>query len=76
MRKYINTYSKIVKWSKYIMPVMALMLFSSIFVFGKKDALRSGNIKIDNEMVNLTTDQKITNPQFSGLTNFGDAFIL
>ncbi|MDC1283384.1 hypothetical protein N8090_00040 [Amylibacter sp.] len=58
------------------MPVMALMLFSSIFVFGKKDALRSGNIKIDNEMVNLTTDQKITNPQFSGLTNFGDAFIL
>ena len=76
MRKYINTYSKIVKWSKYIMPVIALMLFSSIFVFGKKDALRSGNIKIDNEMVNLTTDQKITNPQFSGLTNFGDAFIL
>ena len=76
MRKYINTYSKIVKWSKYIMPIMALMLFSSIFVFGKKDALRSGNIKIDNEMVNLTTDQKITNPQFSGLTNFGDTFIL
>lgn len=76
MHKYINTYSKIIRWSKFIMPVMAIILFSSIFVLGKKDALRSGNIKIDTEMVNLTTDQKITNPQFSGLTNFGDAFIL
>lgn len=76
MHKYINTYSKIIRWSKFIMPVMAIILFSSIFVLGKKDALRSGSIKIDTETVNLTTDQKITNPQFSGLTNFGDAFIL
>ncbi|MDB9991072.1 hypothetical protein OAD94_01025 [Amylibacter sp.] len=58
------------------MPVMALMLLSSIFVFGKKDTLRSGNKEIDNEMVDLATDQKITNPQFSSVTNFGNAFIL
>lgn len=76
MRNYIQTYSTFVKWTKYIMPVLALMLLSSIFIFGKKDALRSGTLTIDADVINLTTDQKITNPQFSGLTNLGDSFIL
>ena len=66
MRKYINTYSKIVKWSKYIMPVMALMLFSSIFVFGKKNALRSGNIKIDNEIVKAIPEDDVDRTSAEG----------
>ncbi|MDA7758903.1 hypothetical protein N8935_01510 [Amylibacter sp.] len=58
------------------MPVIAIMLLASVFIFGKEDALRSGTISIDADTINLTTDQKITNPQFSGLTNLGDSFIL
>ena len=76
MHNYIKSYSVFIKWAKYIMPILAIILFSSIFIFGKEDALRSGNISIDNDIFDLTTDQKITNPQFSGLTNFGDSFIL
>ncbi|MDC0551430.1 hypothetical protein OAO40_05795 [Amylibacter sp.] len=58
------------------MPVIAVLLLASVFIFGKEDALRSGTISIDADTINLTTDQKITNPQFSGLTNLGDSFIL
>ena len=76
MHNYIKSYSVFIKWAKYIMPMLAIILFSSIFMFGKDDALRSGNISINSDIFDLTTDQKITNPQFSGLTNFGDSFIL
>ena len=76
MQNFIKSYSRAVKWAKFIMPVIAVMLLASVFIFGKEDALRSGTISIDDDTINLTTDQKITNPQFSGLTNLGDSFIL
>ena len=76
MQNFIKSYSRAVKWAKFIMPVIAVMLLASVFIFGKEDALRSGTISIDIDTINLTTDQKITNPQFSGLTNLGDSFIL
>ena len=76
MHSFIKSYSRAVKWAKFIMPVIAIILLASVFIFGKEDALRSGTISIDADTINLTTDQKITNPQFSGLTNLGDSFIL
>ena len=76
MQNFIKSYSRAIKWAKLIMPVIAVLLLASVFIFGKEDALRSGTISIDDDTINLTTDQKITNPQFSGLTNLGDSFIL
>jgi len=38
--------------------MLAIILFSSIFMFGKDDALRSGNISINSDIFDLTTDQK------------------
>ena len=76
MQNFIKSYSRAIKWAKFIMPVIAVLLLASVFIFGKEDALRSGTISIDADTINLTTDQKITNPQFSGLTNLGDSFIL
>ena len=76
MHKYFKLYSKIIKYAKYIFPIIAIGLFISIFAFGKKDAIRSGDIITDAEMIYLSTGQKITNPQFSGFTDFGDAFTL
>jgi len=64
MHNYIKSYSVFIKWAKYIMPILAIILFSSIFIFGKEDALRSGNISINNDIFDLTTDQKITNLNF------------
>ena len=76
MHKYFKLYSKIIKYAKYIFPIIAIGLFISIFAFGKKNAIRSGDIITDAEMIYLSTGQKITNPQFSGFTDFGDAFTL
>jgi|TARA_B110000967_G_scaffold210089_1_gene270478 lipopolysaccharide export system protein LptC len=76
MHKYFKLYSKIIKYAKYIFPIIAIGLFISIFAFGKKDAIRSGAIITDAEMIYRSTGQKITNPQFSGFTDFGDAFTL
>jgi lipopolysaccharide export system protein LptC len=76
MQNFIKSYSRAIKWAKLIMPVIAVLLLASVFIFGKEDALRSGTLSIDADTINLTTDQKITNPQFSGLTNLGDSFIL
>ena len=61
---------------KYIMPFIAIMLFISVFLSVKKDEIKLKNIPIDAAVIGLTKKQKITNPQFSGLTNFGDSFIL
>jgi len=76
MHKYFKTYSEIIKYAKYIFTIVAIGLFISIFTSGKKDAIRSGNVITDAEMIYLSTGQKITNPQFSGFTDFGDAFTL
>jgi lipopolysaccharide export system protein LptC len=76
MEQSADTYSKGVKLAKYALPAIAIGLFVSIFALGKEDAIRSGNILTNAEMVELATGQKITNPRFSGLTNGGDAFTL
>ena len=54
MQNFIKSYSTAVKWAKSIMPVIAIMLLASIFIFGKEDALRSGTISIDADTINLT----------------------
>lgn len=71
-----DTYSKGVRLAKYALPVVAIGLFVSIFALGTDDAIRSGNILTNAEMVDLASGQKITNPRFSGLTNSGDAFTI
>ena len=76
MRNYIKSYSAFIKLVKYIMPIIAITLFSSIFLFKKKNILVPEALSITAELLNLTKKQKIINPKFSGLTNFGDSFIL
>lgn len=67
-------YSKLVRWAKLILPVLALGLIVSIFAFSKPDAIRDGSLFTDAEMAELAEGQKITNPNFAGVTLAGDAF--
>ena len=57
MHSFIKSYSRAVKWAKFIMPVIAIMLLASVFISGKEDALRSGTISIDADTINLTTSK-------------------
>ena len=40
MQNFIKSYSRAIKWAKLIMPVIAVLLLASVFIFGKEDALR------------------------------------
>ena len=71
-----DSYSQGVKIAKYVLPVIAIGLFVSIFAQSNNDAIRSGKILTTSEMQDLAVDQKITKPRFAGLTHSGDAFTL
>ncbi len=71
-----DRYTRFIKVLKYVLPVVALGLFVSIFTFSKKDAIRDGLIFTTAEMADLATGQKITKPHFAGVTSNGEAFTL
>ncbi len=76
MNQRPDTYSQGVRIAKYVLPVIAVGLFISIFAQSNNDAIRTGEILTTTEMQELAVDQKITNPRFAGLTQSGDAFTL
>jgi lipopolysaccharide export system protein LptC len=71
-----DTYSQGVKVAKYVLPVIAIGLFISIFAWSNNDAMRSDKILTNSKMQDLAVNQKITKPRFAGLTQSGDAFTL
>lgn len=71
-----DPYTRFIKALKYVLPLVALGLFVSIFTFSKQDAIRDGLIFTTAEMADLATGQKITKPHFAGVTSNGEAFTL
>lgn len=73
MAVYDNTYSRIVAWLKVLLPVAALVLLSVMFLIARTidptEALRFADVDVDE----LITDQRITRPSFSGVTEDGAA---
>jgi lipopolysaccharide export system protein LptC len=63
----------ILKWA---LPISAALLVASIFVMSTTTKLQEGLIIPDEELAELAFGQKITNPNFSGVTNSGDAFTI
>lgn len=63
-----------VKLAKIALPLVAVGLFASLFVYSKTNEIRDGLIFADEELRKLASEAKITNPQFSGVTSAGDAF--
>lgn len=65
------TYSRVVAWLKIVLPIAALGLLSTLFLFARDRDL-SGNVpfaKIDLE--ERARDPQLTAPHFSGLTSTG-----
>jgi lipopolysaccharide export system protein LptC len=74
MASQVDGYSRLVKITKVILPIVALAMLASIFVLSNNKAIREGLIFTDVEMAELAIGQKVTNPHFSGVTRAGDAF--
>lgn len=69
-----DSYSNFIRAAKFALPVLAIFMFASVFVFTKSNALRDGLIIPDKKLAQLAVGQKITNPHYSGVTRSGDAF--
>lgn len=69
-----NFYSYLVSWTKIILPVGALGLLSSLFLFARGPAQPS-EISFA-EIIAMAREQRVTAPRFSGVTNKNSTFFI
>lgn len=73
MATYDNTYSRVVAWLRILLPVVALALLSTMFLISRSiDPTRSIPM-VDIDPAALTQEQRISGPNFSGVTRDGAA---
>ncbi len=65
-----NFHSQLVGWLKILLPLAALMLLSTLFLFSR-DGAPTGNIPFA-DIDAAAAEQRIAAPRFSGLTEAGD----
>lgn len=71
-----DRYSRIIRGLRIALPIAAVCLFASIFLFSKTTSFRPGILLTNPQIRDLAQGEKITNPHFSGLTSGGDAFLV
>ncbi|MFT4700820.1 MAG: lipopolysaccharide export system protein LptC [Yoonia sp.] len=69
-----NFYSWLVGWVKIILPMLALALLSTLFLFARSPSETSG-IPLA-QLEELAREQQITAPQFSGVTDDGSVIAI
>jgi lipopolysaccharide export system protein LptC len=74
MQRTRDRYSRRVAIAKIALPLVALALLASLFVYSKTNPVRDGLIFADSELRRMASEARITNPRFSGVTTAGDAF--
>lgn len=70
-----NFHSWAVGWLKIILPMSALALLSTLFLFARSPANQSQEIPIA-QIEEIAQEQKITAPQFSGVADDGSIIVI
>lgn len=73
MALYDNTYSRVVAWLKIIFPIAALAILSTLFLVARTIDPAKNIPFADVDIDALTRDQRIGNPNYSGITSAGAA---
>lgn len=76
MAVYDNTYSRVVSWLKVILPLAALIGLSTLFMFARTINPAQDIPFADVDIEELTREQRIGRPTFSGALPGGQAFSL
>lgn len=71
-----NLYSRFVAAAKIVLPLMALAILSSLFLFSKSHDPSEGVRLLDSDLVDYAQKERITAPRFAGLTPSGVAIQL
>ena len=71
MHKFPDTYSRVMAWLKVILPLTALCLLSTLFLFSRARTPTTSIPFIDLELQARISEQQITAPYFVGTTENG-----
>lgn len=69
-----NPYSQLVGWAKIILPLSALALLSTLFLFSRS-TVEPTEIALE-EVEAIAREQRVSAPEFSGLTDDGAVIII
>ena len=77
MRREVGLYTRSVQWAKIALPILALGLFSSVFLVSEQDVFEgTGIVFSEADLSALGEGIQIKSPRFSGITDKGDKFLL
>jgi len=68
-----NPHSMVVAWAKVALPLTALGLLSTLFLFSGKIDPTSVNPYADVDVATMAREQRLTAPEYSGMTEDGGA---
>jgi len=71
--RYDNTYSRVVAWLKIILPLLALAILSTLFLVARTIDPAKNIPYADVDIDELTREQRIGSPDYSGVTANGAA---
>ncbi|NOX73495.1 MAG: hypothetical protein GXP03_07710 [Alphaproteobacteria bacterium] len=69
----LTTHSRLVAWTKIILPLAALAILSSLFLFSKSNNPGKGVRLFDGDLAEFASKERITRPRFAGMTVGGVA---
>ena len=73
MASSLNRYSQWVFWLKIILPIVALAVLSTLFLFARKVEFDGSLPYAEGEVNDLANDPRLTAPEYAGITNDGVA---
>jgi len=71
-----NSYSRMVAWLKILLPLIALGVLGTVFLFNSKDSFAPGCTFSRADIQSLESGSFIKNPQVNGITKKGEPFHL
>jgi len=71
-----NSYSRMVAWLKILLPLIALGVLGTVFLFNSEDSFEAGFTFSRADIESLESGSFIKNPQVNGITKKGEPFYL
>ncbi|WP_347311796.1 hypothetical protein [Defluviimonas sp. SAOS-178_SWC] len=71
-----NVHSRVVFWLKIIMPLLALAILSTLFLFSRRIDTDQALPYAEVDVEELARDQRLTAPEYSGVTVDGAALMI
>ncbi|SDX73042.1 lipopolysaccharide export system protein LptC [Albimonas donghaensis] len=69
-------YSRLVRWAKIGLPLLALALLSALFLIPQDKAFEGGLVYSTADLISLGEGLQVTNPRIEGATATGEPFVV